>query len=439
MLIVRPAALQVPAQVQAAALASLDDAVAQELHVRDALARGHAGGQPVRILRARCRRRLPVRCSTRSFRRRRGLEPARARRGGAWRRGDVRRAEHLRGAPVAERLARPSRARARYCVALFGRSAPSCTVVSRLRPRSLAPLPVSDVNAWLDDTWNSYTRPPTAALLGRRCGRATSAARDEATSLLTGESRRRRRDDRLRQDLELRGQVRARCSRRPPRGRASSRCCPIASAIDHARWSAAARRHRRRAPNTFVVKALSVATSNVYVSGRTPLRRRVLDRQLDRLLRVLELGAHRRFEQARRRDVDAGNRAGDRGAQRGLALLGLAADQARTAKQQTRLPRVTSVARFMVPVPVGRSALPRRVAVRQGGPPADSRDDTDYRSASGLVGSDGWKSGVRSLQARWRPSERPASEARCAGRGRAAGAGAVRWLGVERTSSAFRR
>src|SRR3954471_3944605 len=41
-----------------------------------------------------------------------------------------------------------------YWVALFGSGAPSVTVVSPT-PSLAAPLPVKDVNPWLEDTWNS--------------------------------------------------------------------------------------------------------------------------------------------------------------------------------------------------------------------------------------------------------------------------------------------
>src|SRR5436190_18780801 len=51
-----------------------------------------------------------------------------------------------------------------YCVALFGSAAPSVTVVSPA-PSLAAPLPVRDVKPWLEETWNSYTRLPTAAFL----------------------------------------------------------------------------------------------------------------------------------------------------------------------------------------------------------------------------------------------------------------------------------
>ena len=70
-------------------------------------------------------------------------------------------------------------------MALFGSAAPSATVVSPA-PSFEEPLPVSEVNAWLEETWNSYTRPPTAAFLSvfRAC---RVGWRESATALLIGE------------------------------------------------------------------------------------------------------------------------------------------------------------------------------------------------------------------------------------------------------------
>ena len=94
----------------------------------------------------------------------------------------------------------------------------------------------------------------------------------------------------------------------------------------HARFAISAGRHRAAAE--YLGREVRVAGHFEGVRQRPHAAGvRVFDHQPDRLLCVLELGAHRRFDQARGGDLDTGNGSRDRGAQRRFALLRLAADE----------------------------------------------------------------------------------------------------------------
>ena len=123
-----------------------------------------------------------------------------------------------------------------------------------------------------------------------------------------------------------------------------------------ARLAIAARRHRAAAE--YLGREVRVAGHLERVRQRPhAAAARVLDHQPDRLLGVLELGAHRGFEQARGGDLDAGNGPGDRGAERRFALLRLAADEGEQQARQRRPPQARTSLRVMVRLPVGWSAI----------------------------------------------------------------------------------
>ena len=118
------------------------------IHVGDALTRRDPAGYPVRILGRDARHdcRAVAQRATRRRRRDSGPRPELARR-------DIRRAEDLYRRPVAKRfrIHRPRppvlRGVVRQVAAERQRRLAGAFVV--------APLPVKEVNAWLEDTWNS--------------------------------------------------------------------------------------------------------------------------------------------------------------------------------------------------------------------------------------------------------------------------------------------
>ena len=125
------------------------------------------------------------------------------------------------------------------------------------------------MKAWLEETWNSYTRPPTAEFLStlRTC---SVGCRDAITSLLTGEVG-------VGAEMNALGSTSNCAVRKGPLFAPSSARTrqkyvrPISSRSIWTLVLPSPPGGTEPRPNTLDEKFVSLATSNVYASGRTPL------------------------------------------------------------------------------------------------------------------------------------------------------------------------